>query len=214
MAGSRRGPLETPAAARIRGSGPTSWPSGTRRLRGTLAGDVRRHGPEMLAQEDRLDALRPLDVPTLVLVGEQDAPFLAAVERMAEAIPGARLEVIARRRPQPPAWRTPAGWAEVVVAAFLDGSLPVASPVTRHDDRGARRRAGPRPAAAAAGVTELFTLSGGHIFPLLDAAVKTGVRIVDVRHEQTAVFAAEGTAKLTRRPASPPSPPGPGSPTG
>ncbi|MCI3948983.1 MAG: acetolactate synthase [Acidimicrobiales bacterium] len=52
----------------------------------------------------------------------------------------------------------------------------------------------------AAGVTELYTLSGGHIFPLLDAAVKAEVRIVDVRHEQTAAFAAEGTAKLTRRP--------------
>jgi acetolactate synthase-1/2/3 large subunit len=50
------------------------------------------------------------------------------------------------------------------------------------------------------GVKELFTLSGGHIFPLYDAAVKQDVRIVDVRHEQTATFAAEGMAKLTRRP--------------
>ena len=50
------------------------------------------------------------------------------------------------------------------------------------------------------GVRELFTLSGGHVFPLYDAAVKQEVRIVDVRHEQTATFAAEGTAKLTRRP--------------
>ncbi len=52
------------------------------------------------------------------------------------------------------------------------------------------------------GVSELFTLSGGHIFPFYDAAVKgeAGVRIVDVRHEQTATFAAEGMAKLTRRP--------------
>jgi len=50
------------------------------------------------------------------------------------------------------------------------------------------------------GVTEMFTLSGGHVFPLYDAAVKASVRIVDVRHEQTAVFAAEGTGKLTRRP--------------
>src|SRR3954466_14629502 len=49
------------------------------------------------------------------------------------------------------------------------------------------------------GVNELFTLSGGHIFPFYDAAVKLGVRIVDVRHEQTATFAAEGMAKLTRR---------------
>jgi len=49
------------------------------------------------------------------------------------------------------------------------------------------------------GISELFTLSGGHIFPFYDAAVKRDVRIVDVRHEQTATFAAEGMAKLTRR---------------
>lgn len=52
------------------------------------------------------------------------------------------------------------------------------------------------------GVEELFTLSGGHIFPLLDAAA-TGdppLRLIDTRHEQTATFAAEGMAKLTRRP--------------
>ena len=50
------------------------------------------------------------------------------------------------------------------------------------------------------GVDELFTLSGGHIFPLYDAAVSSGVRLIDVRHEQTATFAAEAMAKLTRRP--------------
>src|SRR5436305_14620944 len=50
------------------------------------------------------------------------------------------------------------------------------------------------------GVDAIFTLSGGHIFPVYDACVKSGVRIVDVRHEQTATFAAEGVAKLTRRP--------------
>ena len=50
------------------------------------------------------------------------------------------------------------------------------------------------------GVQEIFTLSGGHIFPFYDACVKAGMRIVDTRHEQTATFAAEGMAKLTRRP--------------
>ena len=52
------------------------------------------------------------------------------------------------------------------------------------------------------GVTTMFTLSGGHVFPLYDAAVKADspVRLVDVRHEQTAVFAAEATARLTRAP--------------
>ena len=65
-------------------------------------------------------------------------------------------------------------------------------------------------AAARHGSRQLFTLSGAHIFPLYDAAVggistlQSGadgpMRIVDVRHEQTAVFAAEAMGKLTRTP--------------
>jgi acetolactate synthase-1/2/3 large subunit len=57
-------------------------------------------------------------------------------------------------------------------------------------------------AARRYGVSALFTLSGGHVFPLYDAAVRTDppLRLVDVRHEQTAVFAAEATARLTRTP--------------
>ena len=50
------------------------------------------------------------------------------------------------------------------------------------------------------GVDVLFTLNGGHVWPVYDAASKAGVRIVDTRHEQTATFAAEGLAKLTRGP--------------
>jgi acetolactate synthase I/II/III large subunit len=54
------------------------------------------------------------------------------------------------------------------------------------------------------GVPAMFTLSGGHVFPLYDAVVKDdagpAMRLVDVRHEQTAVFAAEATARLTRTP--------------
>ncbi len=48
----------------------------------------------------------------------------------------------------------------------------------------------------------MFTLSGGHVFPLYDAAVHADppMRLLDVRHEQTAVFAAEATAQLTRKP--------------
>jgi acetolactate synthase I/II/III large subunit len=51
-----------------------------------------------------------------------------------------------------------------------------------------------------AGVEHLFTLSGGHIFPLYEGCRDEGVAIVDTRHEQTATFAAEGLAKLTRAP--------------
>ncbi len=48
------------------------------------------------------------------------------------------------------------------------------------------------------GVTKLFTLSGGHLFSIFDGCRAEGIDIVDVRHEQTATFAAEGWAKVTR----------------
>ena len=50
------------------------------------------------------------------------------------------------------------------------------------------------------GTDVMFTLNGGHIWPLYDAARDQGMRVVDTRHEQTATFAAEAYAKLTRRP--------------
>jgi acetolactate synthase I/II/III large subunit len=50
------------------------------------------------------------------------------------------------------------------------------------------------------GVTKLFTLSGGHLFSLYDGCVAEDIAIVDTRHEQTAAFAAEGWAKVTRQP--------------
>lgn len=53
-------------------------------------------------------------------------------------------------------------------------------------------------ALKALGVGHLFTLTGGHIFPILDGCTQDEIRIVDVRHEQSAVFAAEGWARLTR----------------
>jgi 3-oxoadipate enol-lactonase len=58
---------------------------------------------------DRLDGLRTVTVPTLVIVGEQDTPFLGPSRRMAEAVPGGELAVIpdAAHSPQfeaPDAW--------------------------------------------------------------------------------------------------------------
>ena len=55
-------------------------------------------------------------------------------------------------------------------------------------------------ALMAFGTDTMFTLNGGHIWPLYDAARDQGMRVVDTRHEQTATFAAEAYAKLTRRP--------------
>src|SRR3954454_13537819 len=50
------------------------------------------------------------------------------------------------------------------------------------------------------GVSRLFTLSGGHLFSIYDGCREEGIELVDVRHEQTAAFAAEGWAKATREP--------------
>lgn len=47
------------------------------------------------------------------------------------------------------------------------------------------------------GVEFLFTLCGGHISPILKGAKDVGIRVVDVRHEATAVFAADAVARLT-----------------
>src|ERR1700754_2417394 len=56
--------------------------------------------------------------------------------------------------------------------------------------------------ARAHGVEVMFTLSGAHVFPMYDGAVtaEPPMKIVDVRHEQTAAFAAEAMGKLTRTP--------------
>ncbi len=50
------------------------------------------------------------------------------------------------------------------------------------------------------GVEVVFTLSGGHIAALYDGCKREGIRVVDTRHEQAAVHAAEGWAKSTRTP--------------
>ncbi|HEX3121991.1 MAG TPA: thiamine pyrophosphate-binding protein [Rhodanobacteraceae bacterium] len=51
-------------------------------------------------------------------------------------------------------------------------------------------------ALAAHGVRQIFTLCGGHTAPVLAAAKARGMRIIDVRHEVNAVFAADACARL------------------
>ncbi len=50
----------------------------------------------------------------------------------------------------------------------------------------------------AAGVDHLFTLTGGHLSPLYDGLRSTGIRLVDFRHEQAAVHAADAFARVRR----------------
>jgi acetolactate synthase-1/2/3 large subunit len=50
------------------------------------------------------------------------------------------------------------------------------------------------------GITHIFTLCGGHIQAIYDGCLDEDIRVVDVRHEQTAGHAADGYARVTGRP--------------
>jgi acetolactate synthase-1/2/3 large subunit len=52
-------------------------------------------------------------------------------------------------------------------------------------------------ALKAEGVDTIFTLCGGHIIDIYDGCIDENIRIVDVRHEQTAAHAADGYARQT-----------------
>ena len=47
------------------------------------------------------------------------------------------------------------------------------------------------------GVEFIFTLCGGHISPILVGSDKAGIKVVDVRDEKNAVFAADAVARMT-----------------
>src|SRR3954470_22869595 len=66
--------------------------------------------------------------------------------------------------------------------AFVHGGRLVAQSLKRH------------------GTTHLFTLCGGHIQAIYDGCLDDNIRVVDVRHEQTAGHAADGYARVTGRP--------------
>ena len=104
-----------------------------RRLAATRPGYAERHrrniarasnamwlamAAELTEHPDRLEHLRELAVPTLVVVGEQDASFLAQSQRMAEVIPEARLAVLPDAG-HAPHFEAPDAWWEVVTG-FLD----------------------------------------------------------------------------------------------
>lgn len=50
------------------------------------------------------------------------------------------------------------------------------------------------------GVDHIFTLCGGHVQMIYDGCLNEEIRVVDVRHEQTAAHAADGWARITGKP--------------
>lgn len=106
-------PLGTPADQRLRAERPGYAEFGDRKMRASSPHMYAAMAIEMFEQADRLDRLAQVTVPVLVVVGDQDEPFLPASHRMAEAIPGAALAVIddAGHSPQ---FEAPEAWWDAV----------------------------------------------------------------------------------------------------
>jgi 2-succinyl-6-hydroxy-2,4-cyclohexadiene-1-carboxylate synthase len=119
---SQEGALDTPANQRVTAERPGYAEFGERKSL-AAAGDMWLGMIDEVvhAQADRLDDLvAGLEgVPVLVLVGEQDRPFVPHAERMAAAIPGARLVVItdAGHSPQ---FENPDEWYEALTAFLAE----------------------------------------------------------------------------------------------
>jgi pimeloyl-ACP methyl ester carboxylesterase len=105
----RGGALDTPASRALKASDPaySAWADSKLIASSPFmyAAMIRRFAEPA----DRLEALRSVSVPTLVIVGEQDQPFVKPSQKMAAAVPGARLAVIpdAGHSPQ---FENPDGW--------------------------------------------------------------------------------------------------------
>ena len=75
---------------------------------------------QLIGATDRLDQLTAVSVPTLVIVGEHDLPFVPASRAMAAAIPGARLVEVANAGHSPQREAPDAWWR--ALSEFLNGS--------------------------------------------------------------------------------------------
>lgn len=111
--------LTTRADRRVRATRPGYVEFGERKVLACAPQMICAMVPALFGQADRLEQLAQHEVPTLVIVGEQDTPFLAPSERMAHAMPGARLAVIADAG-HSPQFENPQGWWDEL-EEFLDG---------------------------------------------------------------------------------------------
>ena len=111
------GPLETEAYRRVCAERPGFFEWGIENTRRTATAMFAGMLVEMINAESRLDALSSLDVPCLVLVGDQDVPFIAASEALAAAIPGATYVVLPDGGHSPQFEAPEAWWA--AMSSFL-----------------------------------------------------------------------------------------------
>ncbi|HEV7723319.1 MAG TPA: alpha/beta hydrolase [Iamia sp.] len=116
----------TPSEERVREERAGYVDFGDRKMRAAAPAMYAAMAQALSAADDRLPALAGLDVRTLVVVGEEDEGFVGPSERLAEAIPGATLEVIADAA-HSPQFENPDRWWKVV-SRFLEAGRPDPDP--------------------------------------------------------------------------------------
>ena len=112
---------QAPSAARVLAERPGYAEFGDRKLLASspaMYGTMLREITDAVGGVDRLEELRGVKVPALVIVGEEDRPFVKPSQRMAEAIPDARLAVIPDAAHCPQFENERAWWA--ALTSFLD----------------------------------------------------------------------------------------------
>lgn len=117
-------PLANEIAARLEAERPDYKAFGERKMLASspaMYASMLRQITDRSEELDRLAELGAISVPTLVVVGEHDAPFRRPSERIAAAIPGAELAVI-EGGAHAPQFEAPAAWW-AAVSGFLD-ALP------------------------------------------------------------------------------------------
>ena len=105
-------PLANPVHARLVAEKPGYKEFGDRKMLGSspaMYASMIKQFTDASSGLDRLEQLRSIAVPTLVLVGEHDAPFVKPSIRMAEAIPGAQLATI-KGGAHSPQFESPDAW--------------------------------------------------------------------------------------------------------
>ena len=113
------GPLDSPAHLKLLAERPGYREFNARKLRATSGDMYRAMIAVITGAEDRLESLAAIRVPTLVLVGEQDTPFIKASENMAKTIPGAELVVLPDAGHSPQFENEDAWWG--ALSGFLAG---------------------------------------------------------------------------------------------
>ena len=126
MAAADDGPLTSDAYRRKVAEDPTYKERGDRNLRNTSPAMFVAMMLRISSTPDRLADLPTIAVPTLVMVGEEDTPFLEANRRMADAIDGARLAVLPGGGHSPQFEAPEAWWA--VMCDFLASLAPAPKP--------------------------------------------------------------------------------------